>query len=1048
MLRWIVGSSLRLVALAVAFAGVILLLGITQLRSAAVDTYPEFTAPSVQVQTEALGLSAAEVEALITVPLENELNGVAWVDHIQSSSVPALSSVVLTFKRGTDIYRARQLVTERLAQGPGVAKVGSPSIMIQPVSSNSRVMMIALSAKDTSLMEMSILARWKIQPKLMGVPGVANVSIWGERARQLQIQVDPARLKRNGISLSKVIDTAGNALWSSPLTFVEASTPGADGFVDTPEQRLGIQHILPINTAKDLASVTFEDTGGKTLHVGDVSTVTEDHQPLIGDAVLKNGPGLILVVQKSPGANTLQVTKDLEAAMNALKPGMSGITVDTRLYRPATFIDTALHNVGLGALIGLLLVIVALSLLLYSWRLALIGTVSIAVSLVSAAYVLFLCGVTFNTMVLAGLVVAVAAVIDDAVGDAVIFKRRFREYRESGSTGSLASVVQEAALESRGPLIYATVAILLALLPIFMLTGVAGAFAKPFVIAYAVALGTSMVVALTLIPAMAIVLLPAGTTVGRRRSPLAHWGGTASGWSVARWLRRPVWAYGLVVLLIAAGFAIVPQLGNHSMIPATQDRDLLVHWKAAEGTSLPEMDRITTSASDALRAVPGVIDVGAHVGRAINGDQEVTISSGEMWLSIAKAADYERTLARIRRVLDGYAGVRHDLVTYSADQLNIARATGARALTVRVSGQDFTTLGTQAEQVRQMLTGVKGVVAPRVDTRAEVPTIQIQVNLPAAEKYGLKPGDVRRAAATLINGLLVGNLYADQRIFDVVVVGTPALRQNLTTVQNLLIDTPAGGQVHLKDVASVQIQPSPPVIIHNEVSRTLDVTADVRGRDLGSVISDVRGRVQAMTFPLQYHADVFSDRIQQSDDNLAILAWALGAAIGIFLVLQAAFHSWSRAAVLFLTLPLSVTGGVLTAFLAGGLKSAGALLGLLPVLALALRAGITLIWRLQQLERDEGPPIERVARVARERALPVVLTAMATTLALAPFTLPGMAGEEILHPLAVVAIGGLVTSTLVTVFVLPALYLRFLSSSRPAGPSDTGVPVMSAPGEA
>src|SRR5919204_5695986 len=323
---WIIGSGLRFGRLMVALAIGLTVIGIAQPRSAPVDVYPEFMPPSVEIQAEALGLSAAEVEQLITVPLEQDLlNGIPWLDQIRSESVPGLSSIDLIFRRGTNILTARQFVSEHLAQAHALPQVGTPPVMVQPTSSLSRVMMVGLGAKDLSLVDLSILARWKIRPRLLGLPGVANVAIWGQRDRQLQVQVDPDRLRQYGVSLNQVIDTTGNALWVSPLTFVEASTPGTGGFIDTSTQRFAIQHVLPITTAKDLAAVSVEDTQGETLRLGQVAKGVEDHQPLIGDAVLDNGPGLMLVIEKFPEANTRAVTHTVEEALDEMRPGLSGI---------------------------------------------------------------------------------------------------------------------------------------------------------------------------------------------------------------------------------------------------------------------------------------------------------------------------------------------------------------------------------------------------------------------------------------------------------------------------------------------------------------------------------------------------------------------------------------------------------------------------------------------------------------------------------------------------------------------------------------------------
>lgn len=1021
MVRGILVLCLKFRVLVVGVAAVVLALGVTQLPQAPLDVLPEFSPPQVQIQTEALGLSAAEVEQLVTVPLEQDLlNGVAWLDRIQSESAPGLSSIDLTFKSGTDLLHARQAVQERLTQAYALPSVGSPPVMIQPLSSTSRVEMVGLSAKNMSLIDLSVLARWKIKPRLMGIPGVANVSIWGQRDRQLQVQIDSKKLRDNGISLTQVLTTTGNALWVSSLSFVEASTPGTGGFIDTPNQRLGIQHVLPITTAKDLASVTVEDTTGRTLRLGEIANVAEDHQPLIGDAMVDNGSGLMLVIEKFPGANTAEVTKAVEDAMAALQPGLSGVQVDTGLYRPATFIETAIGNLGNWALIGLLGLIVLLGLYFFSWRVAVISFLALAVSLVTAMLVLYLTGTTFNTMVLAGLTIALGVLVDDAVADIDRIRQRLREHRQSGEEFSTAAVVTEAALSVRGPLMHATLILLLAPLPLFFLTGVTGAFSWPLALAYVLALAVSAVVALTVTPALATMLL-SRAPLSRRSSPLvrlAQWGFDRT---VPGFTRRPRWAYLTIVLLLASGFALLPQLASAgSFLPAQQNRNLLIHWQAAPGTSLPEMARITTAAERELRAVPGVQDVGAHVGRAIAADQQVNVDSSELWVTVAESADYKATLAALKRAVHGYPGVQGDVLTYEADRVNTVSGGPTDPLVVRVYGTDLDGLRGTADKVRQLVAGVGGVTDAKVRTQAKQPTLEVKVDLQQAQKYGIKPGDVRRTAATYFSGLPVGSIYQDQKIFDVVVTGSPTSQTAPNDVRNLLIDAPNGDHVRLGDIAAVDVTPYPTAIQHDATSRSIDVTANVSGRSVGSVTDEVRARLRDLAMPLEYHAEVLSDATDQQNQGWLTAGIVLAVAIGVFLLLQAAFHSWKLATAVFLTVPLAGAGSVLAAFGVGGIFSLGALVGLFTVLGLAMRNAVVLVRGYQDQVGLDG-----VLHVTRERVGPILLTALATAVIMIPLLVfGGAAGMEVLYPLAATVLGGLVTSTLLSLFVLPTLYSR------------------------
>src|SRR5205814_2451373 len=388
--------------------------------------------------------------------------------------MPGLSVIDLTFQPGTDLYAARQQVQERMTQAHALPNVGSPPIMIQPTAATGRVAMIRLSSSSVSPIDMSVLARWKIKPRLMGVPGVANVAIYGQRDRQLQVQVDPKKLRAEHVTLTQLIETTGNALWVSPLTFIEASTPGTGGFIETPSQRLSIQHVLPITTAADLAKVPVEETNGKRL--GDVATLVEDHQPLIGDGVVNDAPGLVLVIEKAPGADTRTVTREVEDSLRALAPGLSGINVDTTVYRPATYINDGINNVGIVLLLGLILAVVLLGAVFFDWRTALISLIALPLSVLTAGLVLRLTGSTVNLMIMAGLVVALGVLVDDVVVDVDHLRRRLREDRAAAGSGeSRGAAIAGALSEVRGPLIYATLIMLVATAPVFFLGGTVGA---------------------------------------------------------------------------------------------------------------------------------------------------------------------------------------------------------------------------------------------------------------------------------------------------------------------------------------------------------------------------------------------------------------------------------------------------------------------------------------------------------------------------------------------------------------------------------------------
>jgi Cu/Ag efflux pump CusA len=1036
MLRWLVGSSLRLPLLVALAAGTVMALGVTQLPQSRVDVLPEVAPPYVQIQTEALGLSAVEVEQLVTAPMEQQLlNGVAFLDEIRSRSVPSMSSIELVFEPGTDLLEARQLVQERLTMAHDLPNVSKAPVMIQPLSSTSRLMIIGLRSDQLSLIEMSVLARWKIRPRLMGVPGVANVAIWGQREQQLQVRADPRRLNRNGVTLDQLIRTTANALWVSPLTYVEASTPGSGGFIDTPNQRLDVQHILPIRTPGDLAQVSLE--GGAGLSIGDVAEVVEDHQPMIGDALVRDDPSLMLVVEKFPGTNTLQVTRDVEDALAALRVGLPGLETDTSVFRPATFIETASGNIGTALLVGVALLVAALTLLFLSWRAALVSLLAMTLSMVGALLVLQVRDGVFNTAILAGLVVALGAVVDDAILDIDHVLRRLRRRPAGADAPGLRDVILESCVAVRGPLAYGAIIAGLAAAPLLALGGVTGALVSPLVVTYLLAIAASFVVALAVTPALASLLLAWPPVEQREDPPATRWLRRHYRAVLPRLVRRPAAAVAAAGVLVAVGLvavAAIPGTGTQPVLPSVQDRHLLIDWEAAPGTSHPEMNRVTARVTQELRRLPGVRNVGAHVGRAITGDQIVGVNSGEIWVTLEPDAPYDESAAAVRGVVAGYPGLSHDMTTYPDDVLDQRRPTADAALVARVYGTNLAVLRAKAEEVRQSLQDVAGVVGAQVEAGVQEPTIEIEVDLGAAERFGLKPGDVRRAAATMVSGVEVGNLFEEQKVFEVVVWGSEGSRHSLEDVHDLMIDLPGGSQVRLDRVADVRVVPNLTMIEHDAVSRYVDVVADVAGEDIGSVAEVVGERVEAIEFPLEHHVEVLQGSSgASSDPSAGVLGLGIAGAVLVLLLLQAAFDSWRLAALVFVLLPVSVVGGVLALYI-GGVSSLGALAGLLTVLGLTARQSTLLVREYQELEGTAGVTTAQAVVIgSTDRLMPVVLTNLSVAVMLLPFaTVAGIPGHELLHPLALVILGGLATSTLVTLFALPALYARVLSGSRPS----------------
>ena len=1019
--------------------------GLRTLEHAPLDVFPEFAPPLVEVQTEAPGLSTEEVESLVTMPLENALNGIPFLSVMRSKSVLGLSSIKLIFQPGSDLIRSRQLVQERLAvEATRLPAVARPPVMLSPLSSTSRVMKIGLSSAKLSQMDLTELARWTIRPRLMAVPGVANVAIWGQRDRQFQVLVDPERLRAHALTLGAVERAAGDAV-----------TQAGGGFVDTPNQRLAVRQLTGVLTADDLAAAVVDFRKGAPLRLGDVAQIVESFPAPIGDAVINDGPGLLLIVEKQPWGNTLDVTRKVEKALDALRPGLTGVDVDPAIFRPATFIERSLANLSQAMLVGCLLVIVILVAFLFDWRTSLISLTAIPLSLVAAAVVLSLSGATLNTMVIAGLVIALGEVVDDAIIDVENILRRLKLNRQSEHPRPVFQVVLDASLEVRSAVVYASLIVTLVFVPVLFLEGLSGSFFRPLALAYILAILASLLTALTVTPAMSLMLLP-GAPSGRREAPLTRWLKALYEKVLPPFLVRPWTAVALLAVMFLATFVGWFRMGRE-FLPNFKETDFLMHWVEKEGTSLEAMTRLTIRVSKELRQVEGVRNFGSHIGRAEVADEVVGPNFTELWISV-DPDDVEETMHRVQEVVEGYPGLYRDVLTYLRERIKEV-LTGAKAtIVVRIFGPELDTLRDTAQQVYNEMSQVEGVSTPHIEQQKLVPQIQMRLRPDAAARFGLTAGQVRHAVQTFVRGTTVGEVYYGQKSIPVMVWGVPQVRTDLAALRRLPIDLPRGstaspppaspptalpgvmaaplsaaapasaasnGYVVLGDVADVEIVPAPNEVMHENGSRRIDVTCNVQGRDLGSVAREIEERVKRLQFERGYHPEFIGEYAASQESQRRLLLLGAMSLVGILLLLYVDFANWRLTLLVFLTIPFALVGGVVGAWLDTGILSLGSLVGFVTVLGIAARNGIMLVSHYRHLEQVEGEPfgLGLVLRGSAERLAPILMTALSTGLALVPLIVRGnLPGHEIEYPMAVVILGGLVTSTLLNLFLLPPLY--------------------------
>ncbi|QDU49488.1 efflux RND transporter permease subunit [Gimesia panareensis] len=1032
-MRWLVETALKLRVAVIAASVLLIVGGLRMVPEMPLDVFPEFAPPYIEIQTEAPGLSAEEVENLITFPLENSLIGTPGLETIRSKSVLGLSSIRLLLTDKTNLYQTRQLVQERLAvEAPRLPAVALSPVILQPLSSLSRMMKIGMWSDTLSQEEMSELAVWSVRPRLMAIPGVANVAIWGQRDRQLQVMVDVDRLRAHQVTLDSVLRSAGDAV-----------VLDAGGFVDTPNQRMAVRQLSPVRGPEDLAKTVVSFNSGAPLRLGDVADVRIGSPPAIGDAIINDQRGLLLIVEKQPAANMLEVTRQVEETLELLKPGMQGVEIDSTIFRPATFIERSITNLTHALIIGCVLVVIILVAFLFDWRTAVISLTAIPLSLISAVLLIHWWGMTINTMVIAGLVIALGEVVDDAVIDVENIVRRLRLNQSLEQPRPAFRVVLEASLEVRSAIVYATAIIILVFLPIYFLEGLPGSFFRPLAVGYVLAILSSLLVAIIVTPSMSLLLLPR-KNLKDHEPPLTRWLKVPYRRILPWFALRPGTAIGILTISFLGSFLVLENLGQE-LLPNFQETDFLMHFVEKPGTSIEAMDRITINASKDLRAIPGVRNFGSHIGRAQVADEVVGPNFTELWISIDEDVDYDKTLAEIQSVIDSYPGLYRDVLTYLRERVKEVLTGTSSSIVVRIYGPDLAELRTQAKEVAKVMEGVDGVNNLKVEPQVLVPQVDVRLKPDAAERFGLTPGQVRRAVTTLLRGTKVGEIFENQVKLDVTVWGTEKSRTDLAALSELRIDLPTGGQVPLKDVAEIGIAPAPNEVKRESGSRRIDVTCDAKGRDLGSVARDIEAAVSKMPFDRGYHPEFLGEyaTLQASQNRLLMLGGI--ALLGIVLILYIDFQSARLTGMVCLTIPFALIGGVIAVAISGGVLSLGSLVGFITVLGIAARNGIMLVSHYRHLQVEEGVPfgLELVVRGAEERLAPILMTVLTTSLALLPLVISGnKPGHEIEYPLAIVIMGGLVTSTVLNLFLLPPLYLLWgkhliTSSDLSSEPADS-----------
>ena len=1026
MLRRLVEISLGSRGVVITLALGFICYGLFVTAHAKLDVFPEFVQPQATVQTEAPGLAPEQVEALVTRPVENALNGAGDLDSIRSESIQGLSVVTAVFKEGTDIHIARQMLTERLAQLGGELPAGVTSPKMEPLTSSTMdLLKFGLTSEKISPMALRTFADWTVRPRMLSIPGVAATKVFGGEVRQMQIQIRPDRLLAFGISVQDVSSAA-----------TEATGVRGAGFVETPAQRLVLQTEGQSLTAAQLGEVVVTQRDGRSIRLKDVANVIEGAEPKFGDAIINGKPGVLITTASQYGANTMEVTRGVEAALEGLKPvfAAEGIEYTPALHRPATFIEIAIRNMKTSLLLGAALVAIVLFLFLLDLRTALISFTAIPLSLLAAVVVLDHFGVTLNTMTLGGLAAVLGVVVDDAIITVENILRRLRENLTLTPPRLLFNVVLDATLEVRNSVVYATFVVAMVFLPVLTMTGLQGKFFGPLGVAFILANLASLLVALTVTPTLCFALLSRSKLheepVYLRKLKWFHRR------ALERISNRPKTIVVVVLFLFIAALATLPFFGGE-FLPDFREGHFVVGITMAPGTSLPEMKRLGSQISAELLKIPQIQSVSEQIGRAEGGEDTWGTHRGEMHIELKPTAgeDQEKVQDAIRDTLAKFPGLQTEVLTFLGDRIGETISGETAQVVVNIFGDDLDVLDEKANEVAVALNKVPGAADVQVSAPPGAPRVMIRLRPDRLTQFGFRPLEVLEAVRTAYQGDVVAQTYEGEKVFDVTVILEPAARQQPETIGDLLISNSQGGRMSLKQLAEVYLTTGRYAILHDGARRRQTITCNPAGRDVASFVADAQKQIGAQVkFPAGVYAEFSGAAQEQKHAQGELLLHSLAATAGIILLLAIVFRKASHLLLVLANLPFALVGGVLAIFLVGyfgegqGSLSLGTLVGFVTLFGITMRNSIMMISHFEHLVNEEGLPwgVETALRGATERLIPILMTALVTGLGLLPLALgSGEAGREIEGPMAIVILGGLVTSTALNLLVLPTLALRY-----------------------
>lgn len=1017
LVRWCISNAWLVVIAALLLAGV----GIATVETARYDVFPEFVPAQATVQTEAPGLVAEQVESLVTRPIENAINGANGVETVRSESVQGLSVINVTFREGEEPFRARQVVTEAVAQAAPQLPASVAAPVVTPLTSSTMdLLKIGLTSEKLSPMELRNFAETVVRPRLLATQGVARAIVFGGEEPRYEIRIRPGDIIARGLAISDV----ANAL--SGMTAIRGG-----GFVDTASQRILVQPALGKIDRLALASTPIAVSGGPSITIGDVADVIKAPAPQFGDALVMGKPGVLIAMSSQYGANTLDATHAVEATIDDLKPAFvaQGIKLQPSLHRPANFIEAALAGISLDMIIGSVMILFVLFAFLRDVRVAIIAFISIPLSLLTALIVLDRLGSTINTMTLGGLAVALGVVVDDAVVGVENIVRRLRLNHD----GDPAPTIADATVEVRAPVVYATYVLALTIAPILFLTGLQGAFFSPLALAFLLAVVASLVVAITVTPALAALLLRKVAPHDEPRFLIR-----AKAWHrnvlerIALHPNRVVAATALVgVLSLAALWSFGAEL-----LPAFRERHYVLQVRGPSGASLGWMRQIGIRLSHDLLAIPEVATVEQQIGRAESGEDTFPPNASEFHVELKPGvggASEDRALEEIRAAMARYPGLQTEAVTFLGDRIGESLSGETAAVAISIYGQDLGVLDRTATQIASVLGKVAGAADVAVKAPPGAPLLKVRLDPQRMGLRGIAPGDAFDAIETAFQGLVVAQINESNRTTDVVIALPPEMRGDPEAVASLLVRSADGTTARLDGISDIALADGRSTIVHQGGQRLQVVTANPTRSDIRGFVNDAQTDIaKHVKLPAGVSISWGGVAEGQKASTRQLLINVAVAAIAVIGLLVLAFGGIRAATLILAGTPFALAGGAVAVALTGGVLSLGALVGFVTLFGIAARNAILLVAHTDHLIIEEGLDfgLTTVLLAAEERVTPILMTALVTALGLIPLAIEaGQSGREVQGPMAIVILGGLVTSTAMSLMLLPALILQYLKPS-------------------